>query len=250
MHIARFRYRGNTLSGEVIEESLIKTPNGSKLSLEEVVLLPPCNPTKIVCVGRNYADHAAELGLSVPNEPLLFLKPPTAIIPTGGEIEYPRYSNLIHYEGELAIVIGKRCRNVSSTHAIDVIAGYTIMNDVTARDVQRTDGQWTRGKAFDTSAPLGPWLTKTLDIYGISIRTWVNQELRQNGTPRDFVFRIENLISYISRVMTLEPGDVIATGTPAGVGELKIGDTVEIAIDGIGSLTNTVIASPTEMVIS
>jgi len=232
------------MNGEVIDGRLVRTPNGSTLSLEEVDLLPPCVPTKLVCVGRNYADHAAELGNTVPEEPLLFLKPPSAVVATDEPIEYPAYSKLLNYEGELAVVIGSKCRNVPATRARTVIAGYTAMNDVTARDVQRGDDQWTRGKAFDASAPLGPWLATDIDA-AVAVRTWVNDELRQDGTTRDLVFRIEHLVAYASRVMTLEVGDVIATGTPAGVGELKIGDQVVVEVEGVGRLTNTVEAAPT-----
>ena len=250
VHVARYRYRGEVLSGEVINARLVLTPNGSRLALDAVELLPPCQPTKLVCVGRNYADHAAELGNTVPDEPLLFLKPPTAVVATGDAIEYPSYSELLNYEGELAVVIGTRCRNVPTTRARDVIAGYTVMNDVTARDVQRADSQWTRGKAFDASAPLGPWLATELKAHDVTVRTFVNGEIRQDGTTRDLVFRIEHLVSYISRVMTLEPGDVIATGTPSGVGELKVGDVVAVEVSGIGTLTNRVVSAPREAAIA
>ncbi|MGI9659524.1 MAG: fumarylacetoacetate hydrolase family protein [Gaiellaceae bacterium] len=249
VHVARFMYRGETLSGEVVDSRFVLTPNGTRLALDAVELLPPCVPTKLVCVGRNYAEHAAELGNTVPEEPLLFLKPPSALLEPGGAIEYPRYSQLLNYEGELATVIGRRCRNVPTTRARDVIAGYTVMNDVTARDIQRADKQWTRGKAFDTSAPLGPWLATDLDAHDVTVRTWVNDELRQDGTTRDLVFRIEHLVAYVSRVMTLEPGDVIATGTPSGVGELKIGDIVAVEVSGIGKLANTVVAAPSDPII-
>ena len=249
VQLARFVYRNEVMSGEVIDGRLVRTPNGSKLALEEINLLPPCAPSKLVCVGRNYADHAAELGNVVPDEPLLFLKPPSAVIATDAAIEYPAYSRLLNYEGELALVVGSRCRNVTAARAREVIAGYTVMNDVTARDVQRADKQWTRGKAFDTSAPLGPWLTTELEAHDVTVRTHVNGELRQDGTTRDLVFRVEHLVAYVSRVMTLEAGDVIATGTPSGVGELKLGDVVEVEISGIGRLTNTVVAAPTETVV-
>ena len=249
VHIARYLYRGDTLEGEVVNGRFVRSPNGSQLSLDAVELLAPCEPTKLVCVGRNYAEHAAELGNAVPDEPLLFLKPPTAVVATGAAVEYPSYSELLNYEGELAVVIGTRCRNVPSTRAREVIAGYTVMNDVTARDVQRADSQWTRGKAFDTSAPLGPWLATELDAHDVTVRTWVNGELRQDGTTRDLVFRIEHLVAYVSRVMTLEPGDVIATGTPSGVGELKLGDTVDVEVSGIGRLSNIVVAAPRDAVI-
>lgn len=249
VHLARFVYRNESMSGEVIDGRFLQTPNGSKLALDEIEILPPCEPSKLVCVGRNYADHAAELGNTVPDEPLCFLKPPSAVIATQAAIEYPAYSQLLNYEGELALVVGSRCRNVSAARAREVIAGYTVMNDVTARDVQRADSQWTRGKAFDTSAPLGPWLATELDAHNVTVRTRVNGELRQDGTTRDLVFRIEHLVAYVSRVMTLEVGDVIATGTPSGVGELKIGDVVEVEVSGIGTLKNTVVAAPTDAMI-
>lgn len=241
MKIARFKHRGSTLEGEVLDPETLRTPNGSRVALADVKLLAPCEPTKLVCVGRNYADRAADSGNPTPEEPLLFLKPPSAVIASGDEIYYPPYSKLLHFEGELAAVIGKRCKNVPAQHAGDVIRGYTAMNDVTARDVQRSDSGWTRGKCFDTSAPLGPWLETELDLLDVGVRTTVNGERRQDGSTRDLIFRVSHLVAHASRVMTLEPGDVIATGTPAGVGELRIGDTVEVEIDGVGVLTNTVV---------
>lgn len=249
MKIARFSNRGRILDGEVLDPETLRTPNGSRVPLADVTLLAPCEPTKLVCVGRNYADHAAELGNPVPEEPLLFLKPPSAVIASGEPILYPPYSQLIHFEGELAVVIGTRCKNVPAHQAGDVIRGYTAMNDVTARDVQRSDKQWTRGKCFDTSAPLGPWLQTELDLLDVGVRTTVNGERRQDGSTRDLVFRVPHLVAYASRVMTLEPGDVIATGTPAGVGELRAGDTVDIEIDGIGTLTNTVLRGSSDAVL-
>lgn len=249
MKIARFRHRGSTLEGEVLDPKTLRTPNGSRVPLADAKLLAPCEPTKLVCVGRNYADHAAELGNPVPEEPLLFLKPPSAVIASGEEISYPEYSRLLHFEGELAVVISERCKNVPAHEAPHVIRGYTAMNDVTARDAQRADQQWTRGKCFDTSAPLGPWLETELDLLDVAIRTTVNGTRRQEGSTRDLVFRVPHLVAYASRVMTLEPGDVIATGTPAGVGELRIGDTVEVEVEGVGVLCNTVVRGSSEAAI-
>lgn len=244
MRIARFLHEGRTLEGVLGPDDVLVAEGGTlKVPLADVELLPPCEPTKLVCVGRNYVEHAAELGNEVPEEPLIFLKPPSAVIPSGAEIRYPSWSKLLHFEGELAVVIGRRCRNVSAFQARDVIRGYTVMNDVTARDRQKEDKTWTRGKAFDASAPLGPWLETELDPDATRVRTWVNGELRQDGETSLMVFRVPHLVATISRIMTLEPGDVIATGTPAGVGEIRVGDTVEIEVDGIGRLANAVAAA-------
>jgi 2-keto-4-pentenoate hydratase/2-oxohepta-3-ene-1,7-dioic acid hydratase in catechol pathway len=204
------------------------------------ILPVPVRPTKILCVGRNYADHAAELGHDVPAEPLIFMKPPSSLIGAGEAIVLPAASERVDYEGELAVVIGRRCRNVSEADAMGVIAGYTILNDVTARDLQKKDGQWTRAKGFDTFAPCGPRLVTDLDPTDLEIKTLVNGELKQHGRTSQFIFSIPRVIAYISGVMTLEEGDVISTGTPSGVGPLKPGDTVEVWVEGIGSLINPV----------
>jgi 2-keto-4-pentenoate hydratase/2-oxohepta-3-ene-1,7-dioic acid hydratase in catechol pathway len=204
-------------------------------------LLAPVVPSKIVCVGRNYRDHAAELGNDVPTEPLLFLKPPSSLLAPGAAVEMPSISKRIDFEGELAVVIGRRCSKLSE--GVDVreyIRGYTCLNDVTARDIQKSDPQWTRGKGFDTFCPVGPVVTDEIDPIGanVSLITRVNGEATQHGETRDFIFGIEHLLRYISACMTLEPGDVIATGTPAGVGALKAGDVVKVEIAGIGVLSN------------
>jgi 2-keto-4-pentenoate hydratase/2-oxohepta-3-ene-1,7-dioic acid hydratase in catechol pathway len=206
-------------------------------------LLPvPVRPSKILCVGRNYAEHAAELGNEVPAEPLIFMKPPSALIGSGAAIVLPALSERVDFEGELAVVISKRCRHVAEADAMGVIGGYTILNDITARDLQKKDGQWARAKGFDTFAPCGPLVVPAnqLDPRDLEIKTIVNGEVRQHGRTSQFIFSIPRVIAYLSRAMTLEEGDVISTGTPSGVGPLKPGDTVEVWVEGIGSLINTV----------
>ncbi|MCT7974620.1 fumarylacetoacetate hydrolase family protein [Laspinema olomoucense] len=204
-------------------------------------LLAPCVPSKIVAVGKNYADHAAEMGTPVPREPLLFLKPPTTVIANGDEIAYPPQSERVDYEGELALVIGERCVDCTPEEATGKIWGYTIANDVTARDLQKKDGQWTRGKGFDTFCPLGPWIVRELSP-GAGLQTFVNNapEPVQSSIIDNMVFPPDVLVSYISQVMTLLPGDVVLTGTPEGIGPLQVGDRVRVEIEGIGSLENTV----------
>lgn len=208
-----------------------------------VRLLPPCAPTKIVCVGRNYLEHARELGNEAPAEPLIFLKPPSSLIASGDAIVYPSLSERVDFEGELGIVIGERARNVPREKALDYILGYTIVNDVTARDLQKKDGQWTRGKGFDTFCAVGPCLVSKddVDFKGLRVRSLVDGEIKQDGSVQDMIFPPDVIISYITAFMTLEPGDLIATGTPPGVGPLSPGSTVRIEIDGIGVLENHVI---------
>ncbi len=211
----------------------------------EVELLAPCTPTKIVAVGRIYAEHAAELGNPVPTDPLLFLKPPSAVIGPGAPIVLPPQSERVDHEAELCLVIGQRCRNTSPDRAWDYVLGVTCGNDVTARDIQRRDNQWTRAKGFDTSAPLGPWIVIGLSaaaVLDLSITCQVNGVYRQMGQTKDMVFSPPRLVSYISQMITLEPGDVVMTGTPAGIGPLKPGDLVEVTIEGIGTLANPVTA--------
>jgi len=215
-------------------------------AVDEVELLAPCAPTKIVAVGRNYAEHAAEHGSQVPTEPLLFFKPPSAVIGPGQAIVLPPQSKRVEHEAELCLVIGRRCRNVSPDAAWSYVLGVTCGNDVTARDLQRQDHQWTRGKGFDTSAPLGPWIVTGLsaaDASSLSITCQVNGLYRQMGRTKDMVFSPAELVSYISQMITLEPGDVVMTGTPAGVGPLEAGDVVEVTIEGIGALANPVVAA-------
>jgi len=211
-------------------------------SLEEVRLLAPVKPSKILALGKNYAAHAAEMKSDVPETPLTFLKPPSAVINPGDEIVYPEMSQQVDYEGELAIVIGRRAKHVPEEQARRYILGYTCANDVTARDLQRKDGQWTRAKGFDTFCPLGPWIVTDLDPGALAIQTRLNGQVRQNGNTSDLIFKTDYLVSFISQVMTLEPGDVILTGTPAGVGPMLPGDEVEVEIEGIGVLKNRVVA--------
>jgi 2-keto-4-pentenoate hydratase/2-oxohepta-3-ene-1,7-dioic acid hydratase in catechol pathway len=210
-------------------------------SLDEVELLAPCQPTKIVGIGRNYAAHAAERGAKVPSEPLFFLEPPSAVVGPKAAILYPDHlSQQVEHEAELAVVIGRRARQVCREEAMDFVWGYTCGNDVTARDLQSSDGQWTRAKGFDTFCPLGPWIVSDLDVSDLRIRCCVNGEVRQDGHTRDMIFSVAELIAYVTAVMTLEPGDVILTGTPSGVGPLLPGDRVVVEIEGIGVLENEV----------
>ncbi|MFW6359030.1 MAG: fumarylacetoacetate hydrolase family protein [Chroococcales cyanobacterium] len=220
-------------------------PTDLELEPETYQLLAPCAPSKIVAVGKNYRNHAAEMGTPVPEEPLLFLKPPTTVIADATPIYYPPQSQRVDYEGELALVIGERTTNCTLEQARTKIWGYTIANDVTARDLQRKDGQWTRAKGFDTFCPLGPWIVRELSA-GARLQTFVNDEAepKQSASISEMVFPPDVLISYISQVMTLLPGDVILTGTPEGVGELVKGDRVRIEIEGIGILENSVMARP------
>jgi 2-keto-4-pentenoate hydratase/2-oxohepta-3-ene-1,7-dioic acid hydratase in catechol pathway len=211
-------------------------------TLTEVRLLAPCQPTKILAVGLNYRAHAAESGHDVPSEPLLFFKPPSSVIGPLEPIVYPILSQQMDYEGELAVVIGQRVRNVPPEKAHDFVLGCTCGNDVTARDLQRRDDQWTRAKGFDTFCPLGPYIVTDLDPAHLAIQTRVNGEIRQSATTADMVFSVAELIATISQVMTLEPGDVILTGTPSGVGPLQPGDVVEVEIEGIGTLRNPVVS--------
>ncbi len=214
--------------------------------LASLHLLPPVTPSKIVCVGRNYREHAAELGNEVPKEPLLFLKPTSALLAPGGEIVLPALSQRVDYEGELAIVIGRRCRNLGPDEDVrPYIRGYTIVNDVTARDIQKSDGQWTRGKGWDTFCPVGPIVSSEIDPLGgesVVVTTRLDGEVRQSGSTADLIFPIDHLLRYITSFMTLEPGDLIPTGTPSGVGPMASGSRVEVEITGLGVLTNTVTA--------
>ncbi len=197
-------------------------------------------PSKIVCVGRNYAEHAKELGNEPPTEPIIFLKPPSAILPAGGTIVYPPQSQVVHFEGELAIVIGKKARNVKANAWRDFVLGFTCANDVTARDLQKKDVQFTRGKSFDTFCPIGPHVETELDVSDLAISTRVNGETKQSSRTSQMIFDGGTIVEFITAVMTLEPGDVILTGTPSGVGPLTRGDTVEVEIEGIGTLRNVV----------
>jgi 2-keto-4-pentenoate hydratase/2-oxohepta-3-ene-1,7-dioic acid hydratase in catechol pathway len=207
-----------------------------------VNFLAPCVPTKIVAVGLNYRDHARELGMAVPEDPLLFLKPPTSLIGPGDAIISPSMSRQIDYEGELGVVIRDRVHGIAPNEVRDHILGYTCANDVTARDLQKKDGQWTRAKGFDTFCPVGPWIETDLDPADLLVESYLNGERRQSSRTSQFIFSIERLVSFISHVMTLQPGDLIITGTPAGIGPMRPGDEIEVRIAGIGSLKNRVSA--------
>lgn len=214
----------------------------SPLLLADATLLPAVDPTKIVCIGRNYREHAAELGHDVPAEPLIFLKPPSALLAPQGTIVLPKISTRVDHEAELGVVIAKACRNLKDDEDVrPYILGYTCVNDVTARDLQKKDGQWTRGKGFDTFCPAGPVVVSELDPWpGIEVEARVNGNVKQRGNTRDFIFALDVVIRHIAQVMTLLPGDLIATGTPSGVGPLAAGDVVEVTVVGVGTLRNAV----------
>jgi 2-keto-4-pentenoate hydratase/2-oxohepta-3-ene-1,7-dioic acid hydratase in catechol pathway len=221
-----------------------RNPAGKDFPLGEVKLLPPSVPTKLVCVGRNYSEHAKELGNEVPKQPLIFFKPPSSVIASEEVIVLPPISHRVEYEGELAAIIGRRCRNLCPDEdSASYILGYTCFNDVTARDLQRLDVQFTRGKGFDTFSPFGPVLETELDPADVTVETFVNGVRKQSGHTSQMMFTVDAIIRYIAQVMTLEPGDVIATGTPAGVGPLAAADVVEVSVSGIGTLRNPVIAA-------
>lgn len=220
----------------------IKRP-GTSWPLADVKLLPPCAPSKIVCVGRNYTEHAAELGNDLPKEPLIFLKPPSSILAPGDPIILTPHSERVDYEGELAIVIAKTCSRLRNpAEAKSYILGYTCLNDVTARDLQKKDVQFTRAKGFDTFCPFGPFIETELDLSGTTVETFLNGAKRQSACIAEMIFPVDVIIQWISQMMTLLPGDVIATGTPSGVGPLRAGDVVEVAVSGVGRLRNPVAA--------
>lgn len=212
------------------------------IPIAEAELLAPVQPSKIICVGRNYREHVAELNHEVPTEPLIFFKPPSSIVATGMAIYRPRSSTRVDYEGELGVVIGKRCHLLTPDEDVrPYILGYTCVNDVSARDFQNKDGQWTRAKGFDTFCPVGPAVTDEIDPWrGVAVQTKVNGEIKQHGDTRDFIFSLDLVLRYISQIMTLLPGDLLATGTPRGVGPLVAGDVVEVSVPEIGSLKNSV----------
>ena len=242
---------GLDADGEVTDETIVALidghpfgewkPDGRVVRLADVRLVAPILPSKVVAIGKNYAAHAAEMGGPPPTEPLLFLKPSTAVIGPGEPITLPWQSEQVEHEAELAVVIGRVCRDVPVERAGEVVFGYTAANDVTARDLQKTDGQWARAKGFDSFCPLGPWIETELDLDDLQVTCRVNGELRQQGSTADLIHDIPALIAHVSAVMTLIPGDVILTGTPAGVGPLVAGDKVSVSIEGIGTLTNPVV---------
>jgi 2-keto-4-pentenoate hydratase/2-oxohepta-3-ene-1,7-dioic acid hydratase in catechol pathway len=221
----------------------LRTRRIEPVALDEATLLPPVHPSKIVCVGRNYREHAAELGHEVPTEPLLFLKAPSALLSPGGTVRRPKISERVDHEGELGVVIGKICYQPAAGDDVrQYILGYTCLNDVTARDLQNKDGQWSRAKGFDTFCPVGPVVTDGIDPWaGIGVETRVNGAVRQQGNTRDFIFALDVVIRHVAQAMTLFPGDLIATGTPSGVGPLVTGDVVEISVEGVGTLRNSVV---------
>ncbi|RJK98468.1 fumarylacetoacetate hydrolase family protein [Vallicoccus soli] len=255
MRIARFSH-GETVSfgavgGEPDDLSVVPldghpfgqlTPAGMPVKLSEVRLLAPVLPSKVVAIGRNYADHAKEMGGDVPEVPVVFLKPSTSVVGPGEAIRYPEISNEVSYEAELAVVIGRLCRQVPVEKVPEVVLGYTCANDVTARDLQRAEAQWGRAKGFDTFCPLGPWVVTDVDPADLRVTCTVDGEVRQDGRTSQMVRSVAELVAHVSEAMTLLPGDVILTGTPAGVGPLRPGDSVTVEIEGIGSLTNEVVS--------
>ncbi|MDI6896515.1 fumarylacetoacetate hydrolase family protein [Methanocella conradii] len=238
--IGRFRHNHRVFSGEVIEGKVHSMLGGREYDMSEVKVLPPCTPTKIVCVGCNYVEHAKELNERIPDEPILFIKPPSSVLASGESIIYPEQAKRVDYEAELAVVIGKRTKNVKADKAKGHILGYTCFNDVTARDLQRKDVQWTRAKSFDTFSPIGPFIQTEVDPTNLNIKARLNGAVKQDSNTSDMIFNVYRLVEFVSSVMTLEMGDVIATGTPPGVGPMKRGDTIEVEIDNIGVLANKV----------
>ncbi|MDH4163254.1 MAG: fumarylacetoacetate hydrolase family protein [Nitrospirota bacterium] len=251
MRLVRFQAQGRPACGVIEGSEVIElegdglVPSARKKTrhvLSALRLLPPCVPTKVVAVGLNYRDHARELGMAVPEEPIIFLKPPTTVIGPGEQIRYPAMSRQVDYEAELGVVIGRTARDCSPDAAAEHIRGYTCANDVTARDLQRKDGQWTRAKSFDTFCPIGPWIETDLDPSDLLVESYLNGVRRQSSRTSQFLFNVPHLVSFISRIMTLHPGDLIITGTPSGIGPMQAGDEIEVRIEGIGSLKNNVIA--------
>jgi 2-keto-4-pentenoate hydratase/2-oxohepta-3-ene-1,7-dioic acid hydratase in catechol pathway len=245
MKVIRFQAKEGIFFGRLEGDKILSMDKPAlprNFLLDEVRLIAPTVTSKVVCIGLNYRDHAKELNLTLPEEPLLFLKPSTSVIGPGDEIVMPKQSSRVDYEAELGVVIGRIARKVSRNAAKDHILGYTCLNDVTARDLQSKDGQWTRAKGFDTFCPIGPWIETDVDPKDLDIRLFVNGEQKQASRTSNLIFDPYALVEFISHVMTLMPGDVIATGTPAGIGPLKSGDSVEVRIEGVGSLTNSVVA--------
>jgi len=242
----RYRFSLYAMIAPTVTDANLFVQYGSELP-PGARLLPPCAPSKIVCVGRNYPEHARELGNEPPKEPLIFLKPPSSLIASGDSIVYPALSERVDFEGELGVIIGKRARHVKTADAASYVLGYTCVNDVTARDLQKKDGQWTRGKGFDTFCAVGPSMTPREDVdeATLTVRTYVDGEKKQEAPVSEIMFSVDAIISYVSEFMTLEPGDLIATGTPPGVGPLRPGSQVRVEIDGVGVLENAVIGGET-----
>jgi 2-keto-4-pentenoate hydratase/2-oxohepta-3-ene-1,7-dioic acid hydratase in catechol pathway len=255
MRLIRFKTGTEEKNGVIVNGGLVEIPHSlleasqppfddlerkEFYSLDDVNILPPVQPSKVVCVGLNYRDHAQELNMDLPEEPILFIKPPTTVIGPDNPIIYPPQCHQLDYEAELAVVIGRETRFTSKNDARDHIAGYTILNDVTARDLQRKDGQWTRAKSFDTFCPIGPWIETDMDPSHQDISLKLNGEVKQNSNTENMIFSVEELVEFISHIMTLNQGDIIATGTPPGVGSMNVEDIVEVKIEGIGTLSNKI----------
>ena len=252
MKLVRFEFENKQSYGILSADNQITVIDGDifsgmykesdkKMLLSQVTLLAPCKPSKAVCIGLNYHDHAREMNLKLPAEPLIFLKPSSALNHPGVQIEFPSISNNLHFEAELAVVINKQARKIPVEHAGEYVLGYTCANDVTARDIQMHDGQWTRGKSFDTFLPIGPWIETQLNPHTVTVKLSLNGEIKQSSNTSNLIFKVPEPIAFVSQVMTLYPGDVILTGTPAGVGPMQVGDTVTVEIDGLGTLSNTII---------
>lgn len=246
----RFRIGNEIYYGRLVEERVFALngdifskyeENGKEFSLSEVKLLAPCEPSKAICVGLNYRRHAAELNLDVPDEPVIFMKPTTSMMGPFDDVVYWPIINRLDYEAELVVVMGKKARDIKPEEASDYIFGYTVGNDVTARDLQQRDGQWTRAKSFDTFLPFGPSIVTGIDPSNLKVQAILNGEIMQAGDTSDFIFTIPYIVSYISKVMTLLPGDIIMTGTPEGVGPMQDGDTIEVNIEQIGRIVNKVV---------
>ncbi len=223
-----------------LEENYFSKSTNNIYQLSQVKLVAPCNPSKIVAVGLNYVDHAKELKMAVPNEPVIFIKPSTSVIGPEESIIYPSMCTQLDYEAELAVVIKKKAKNIPVSEVKNYILGYICFNDITARDLQRKDGQWTRAKSFDTFSSIGPWIEEGLDANNSKIELRLNGEIKQSSSTKNFIFKVEELVSFVSQVMTLLPEDIVTTGTPSGVGPMQVGDTVEVVIEGIGILRNKV----------
>ena len=262
MRLCRFEAGGRARHGMVEGDEVLDREDGERYPRSEVRLLAPVQPRKFLGIGLNYADHIAESGMEAPEYPVFFNKQPTCVVGPGDDVHMPRVSSLLDYEGELAIVIGTRCRHVSEESAAEMIAGYTIANDLSVRDWQLRTPTMTMGKSFDTHGPLGPWIVTADELgdpHALGIKTWVNDELRQDGNTSEMIYDCFQQVAHLSEAFTLEPGDVIATGTPAGIGAvrqpfpeglLKVGDAVRIEIDGIGTLESTVIEEPEGFVVA
>ena len=250
MKYLRFLQNGNVKYGLLEKDNVIiemvgdifNNPKNTEnvYSLSEITFLPPCIPTKIIAVGLNYFDHADEVQMKIPEEPLIFMKPPSALIAHDSNIIYPKMSKQLDYEAELAVIIKNKVKDIEPEDVFKNILGYTCFNDVTARDLQKKDEQWTRAKSFDTFAPIGPFISTDLNPDNLQIKLYKNGQLMQNSSTSNMIFKVDKIVSFVSKIMTLFPGDIITTGTPSGVGQLEVGDKVEVEIEGIGILKNKV----------